>query len=278
MRHGLLNGVALAVAAISMQGAQAAINGPSALSTIYWPSFSVTITDLDLSDGVTPSFTFANQTGYVEAYAQSPADNQWVFKPLSASDWATGLSSSASTTHAEASALSNSVIHQAIATAEQSVGMCWYGGPCTGLNQVNRGAAYTRRYADFTFTGVGEAVITMDWSLATSDATPGDAQEFAFASVHVTGFYKYSNNSPGGWAGVYKELDTRSGPAGTLSDTWMLTVSNPTNALWAKGYLELETYANAEGYINPVPEPETWAMLLAGIGLVGLIARRRSQR
>lgn len=29
--------------------------------------------------------------------------------------------------------------------------------------------------------------------------------------------------------------------------------------------------------IAPVPEPETWAMLLAGLGLIGLLARRRTQ-
>ena len=27
--------------------------------------------------------------------------------------------------------------------------------------------------------------------------------------------------------------------------------------------------------VTPVPEPETWAMLLAGIGLMGAVARRR---
>ncbi len=29
------------------------------------------------------------------------------------------------------------------------------------------------------------------------------------------------------------------------------------------------------GYTAPVPEPETWAMLLAGLGLVGTMARSR---
>ena len=27
--------------------------------------------------------------------------------------------------------------------------------------------------------------------------------------------------------------------------------------------------------VNPVPEPETYAMLLAGFGLLGFVARRR---
>ena len=29
-------------------------------------------------------------------------------------------------------------------------------------------------------------------------------------------------------------------------------------------------------YLNPVPEPETWAMLLAGLGMVGVTVRKRS--
>ena len=31
------------------------------------------------------------------------------------------------------------------------------------------------------------------------------------------------------------------------------------------------------GYLAPVPEPETYAMLLAGLGLVGFMARRKAQ-
>ena len=34
------------------------------------------------------------------------------------------------------------------------------------------------------------------------------------------------------------------------------------------------TYANAGTYIAPVPEPETYALMLAGLGLVGFMARR----
>ncbi len=36
-------------------------------------------------------------------------------------------------------------------------------------------------------------------------------------------------------------------------------------------------YALSETLTVPVPEPETWAMLLAGLGLVGAAVRRRKQ-
>ena len=39
-----------------------------------------------------------------------------------------------------------------------------------------------------------------------------------------------------------------------------------------------ELTLTAQGNLAPVPEPETYAMMLAGLGLVGLAARRRKSR
>lgn len=36
--------------------------------------------------------------------------------------------------------------------------------------------------------------------------------------------------------------------------------------------------SNYRAYAAPVPEPETYAMLIAGLGLVGFMARRRKQQ
>lgn len=276
MQRRLPSAAALAVAAFSVHTAQAAISGPEAVSTIYWPSFNVSIVDLDLGDGIDPSFTFANQTGYVEAYSQSPSDSQWVYNPVAAGNWTTWLSSSASTTHAEAAALSNSVIHLASAAAEQVAGLCG-GLPCSAPNQNNRAAAYTYNDANFTLTGAAKAVVSIDWSIAVTDATPLETLDFAFASIYVGGNYQLSDNSNGDFISDYRWIDTTVHLPETRNGNAMLTVINPTNLTTADGYLRLETYSNAEGYINPVPEPETWVMLLAGIGLVGAIARRRAR-
>lgn len=37
-------------------------------------------------------------------------------------------------------------------------------------------------------------------------------------------------------------------------------------------------HAQSQLYMTPVPEPETYAMLMAGLGLMGVVARRRKQR
>ena len=44
--------------------------------------------------------------------------------------------------------------------------------------------------------------------------------------------------------------------------------------------LSTGAWVNAQDqlYITPIPEPETYAMLLAGLGLMGFVARRRRQR
>lgn len=46
---------------------------------------------------------------------------------------------------------------------------------------------------------------------------------------------------------------------------------------WLPDSMELRVWAN-RGAVSPIPEPETYAMLLAGLGVMGALARRRQNK
>jgi hypothetical protein len=60
----------------------------------------------------------------------------------------------------------------------------------------------------------------------------------------------------------------------TAGTTYTLKITGVTKAA-PPGVFGLVSVSSANGTVSPVPEPESYAMLLAGLGLVGTIARRR---
>ena len=83
-------------------------------------------------------------------------------------------------------------------------------------------------------------------------------------------------------------LLTASPLVGTTTPTWQ-TFSQSVSALGASTVLRFESVgpASASSYgsyldnvslsVSAVPEPQTWAMMLLGLGLMGFIARRKRQ-
>ncbi|TXT23052.1 MAG: hypothetical protein FD134_2296 [Gallionellaceae bacterium] len=87
-------------------------------------------------------------------------------------------------------------------------------------------------------------------------------------------------------AGDYFDILTASTITGSFSSLSFATLSDP-NLFWRVSYLtdaigttDVVRLSVAQNAVvpAPVPEPETYAMLLAGLGLLGVAGRRRNKR
>ena len=91
-------------------------------------------------------------------------------------------------------------------------------------------------------------------------------------------FYEAKNltlNGVGLYGSILAPLATLAGGNGQINGS--VAVGN-----WASNIqVNANHYFNAtnvSGYVSAVPEPETYAMLLAGLGMIGFMARRRKSK
>jgi hypothetical protein len=97
--------------------------------------------------------------------------------------------------------------------------------------------------------------------------------------------YDATNSLPGTWthfdiplaSGAWRVADTFSGPLAT--DAQILSVLSSLDALWinAEHFTPVSESIALDNVVlsAPVPEPETWAMMVLGVALVGVFGRRR---
>lgn len=81
-------------------------------------------------------------------------------------------------------------------------------------------------------------------------------------------------------AGNYTATVTQFGsfPNGSLADGFQGSFQSNfggRDSHWALDVLNVESASLGDSYVSPIPEPESYALLLAGLGLVGFMARRR---
>lgn len=103
-----------------------------------------------------------------------------------------------------------------------------------------------------------------------------------YSVVSGTGFTLTTNsfsNLAGGGSSAGWSVNFDPVVAGPFSQTFRLTFADAAAGAGASTskissqYLDI----NVTGTVAPIPEPHEWAMMLAGLGMVGVIARRRRQ-
>ena len=138
----------------------------------------------------------------------------------------------------------------------------WNSGGYGGWVQVNFGTAYVldriELYGAYPYDNLYALSVSQDGTTWQTIATGGYHLEPALTLATTVGGQKYG--------AVH---DTANGTLGVVSGQY-LRYTRTGGGQW--GYLfELDV----QGHVASVPEPESWAMLLAGLGLVGFAARRR---
>lgn len=158
------------------------------------------------------------------------------------------------------------------ATTEYSIG--WF---AAGVNDP-----YSGYGAWFTLSPHTELVISATAALS-AQASGGDAQSSSPSHAYAQAWISVTGPSANGGGGSQSQTEFRyldgyayqGGPSYSESTAESLTirfVNHTASNMDAR--FELGVYARGEAFAAAVPEPETWAMLLAGLGLVGWIARR----
>jgi hypothetical protein len=146
------------------------------------------------------------------------------------------------------------------------------------INQSAQNTAWNTRGASLVFNGAGSENVLLA-GLDKGALYDGYADNFAWGSVELAAGAGLSiTAAPGSKGALYAGLLMLDGGLGQLASIMSDSNIYYDPLLSGNSYLGGQTYALAgAGFLIPtaVPEPGTYAMLLAGIGLLGFAARRR---
>lgn len=250
--------VAASAALLGLFAGQAVQAEASAWATVNNIKFYVF--DMDLNDGVTATASFEAITGqsastWANANGQG-ASGPWNTLPSTVSLSYLGASGQASVV---GGGTLDSFTLQAQANSSNGTAHS-YGH--IGLN--------------FTLSKNAMLVLSADTSASatTTLGTTAAGPESAYGYGQVQ-FYSDSNGASIGSSG-YVQAYNWSSTAGQVNNSGNMLAAY-YNASGAEVNLFGSVYATAQAEIplTPVPEPETYAMLLAGLGVLGLLQRRR---
>ncbi len=249
---------ALACAACLLSNA--AFADVNATSRLYNTGFQ--LIDLDLNDGITPGLVFSNSpwsggSSNLSAYQPGYPD---------ASDYKS---------HHDMQAYSASVNAGVTrVSASYSGGSYFADFAAAGSTTVGSFHGYTSQSIVFYLTPKTRLVVFGDAQASLQFSGQGDARGFAYSAASL------SNWTDSGGDVSYSGLIE--GDSSWIRDkqiTEHFSINMNNNAdHQITGYMNLSAQVNGSSGPAPIPEPETWAMMLGGLAALAALARRRRKQ
>ena len=115
-------------------------------------------------------------------------------------------------------------------------------------------------FTDFTITAVSAGTVSFDWAYLNGDVDGSGLDPFGYL-LNST-FTKLTVDDDFGAQSATSSFGVSAG------DVFGFRIYATDSSFGP-------SYASIRGFSAPVPEPETYAMLLAGLGLMGAVVRRR---
>lgn len=267
MRASLRPVAAAAILGFCLAGAvgtaHAAASASASIGTV-----SITLIDLDPLDGIAPSLTFFDGVSQSSGYVSDPYASDYTS--------AAGFNTPTSALASSATGWASGSTSPNGATSSTML----YGATADGV--YNNANGYGGSYGQFTLTPWTLVILTTSYDVEamTTIGTDGVNYESSTAGAHLEmniavddGWeyhytYRYASASYM-WDGM-GYVPTSDAGSGQLT----LSVANVADTeVSGNFYSNASTYAYS--YIAAVPEPSTYAMLLAGLAGIGAAVRRR---
>ncbi|PTQ79185.1 putative secreted protein with PEP-CTERM sorting signal [Nitrosospira multiformis] len=236
----------------------------TASASLDWSQLQVSVTGVD---GNVPTVTFSNE--YTSLSSSSHVrDEGSEYNTKSIYDWTSSITANAdatTNTYASASASASTFSANAQSLGEDS-SYYW---------DTPSASASGYRTENFTFDGPGVLTVTIPYTLNITGGEQYNYYDSTSASVSASAnFYGYEDNgSFNSYSNASFSLNSYYGESpdsksGNL--VFGIFAAGP-----GSGSISFNMNA-AMGSPSMIPEPESYAMLLAGLGLIGMIVRRRS--